>query len=668
MSIWTEGAVWRIALQTLIRDIDTCAGDGGEKQLLFLTFELDIELLEQHVLGWLANSGEATGPLRNPANKKPVEDWLKSVQTTVVHDASGLKGTAKRTSVVTAPARTEYGVFHPKIVLYANGPEVGLQVGSANLTRSGIGSNIESLGLLTTSDRGQSIVRGPRLRQEIQAFLKELAPLIDARSTVARDRVNRMIETLGSRYTDKAADDWSHVRFLWNTPYARSQSTEHLKTILAKANDLYYWSPFFPLDAAPPSSLPLPLEGLRRSKSLEDEPLYVCAAASRHDPAKRYLGKGFYQKVLDTFGGHAWQDFRPFLDSGRFAHAKLARIGVGKDAYVLIGSHNLTDAAWGTWDGSPKNVEASLLLKVPERAHTKDERPDGDLFRRMSSSFEVDEEIGEADVDERMPDISVVVDWETSQAEIAFSEPHGGPHRWSLTTPWSVNGQCTRRIDPQGPGAEPLVERNLDLGPVVRNATFQLARETDGHRWVGIVCERNPNLRPSGFTSLDELLESLSDGVEHPPDPPSPPWPGNGGNGYPRPPDRPLEPPGEQDAFVLWYDLFGSLRALADRVTADEDGRWLLEATVLLEREAAGPDVGDSLDDKRLVRLWLLARELAAMAGELPCAQRLTTIRSAMGQRLQGRCADWPLLSQWVDRVYVKAETLHEAITREGGE
>jgi len=667
MSIWDEYCTYRNALRALVDTIDDGAAEYGDRMLLFLTYQLDMQLFEEQVLAWLMNEDSA-GPLRVKSRRISLDRWLKDVRTTVLYDANGLVNPVKRTGVTAAPVSMKHGgVFHPKVVLYANGLDVGMLIGSANLTRSGLGNNLECLYLLSRdSNTWESLVRGPYLRGEIKEMLSEIQGYIPGNEKPAKNSLQKWSRVLGSHFTDRAARGWSDIKLIWNSDKKRGSSNEDLFRLLGKSSELYGWAPYFPMEFSEEDSLPRVLEEfLESTNRIPGDSLWLCPAPGRRDPNRRHLGKDFFNSVKEFFEERVWKEYKPFKRQVRFAHAKLMRI-VSEYEHLVLGSHNLTSAAWGTRKGNPSNYEASLLIKCDGRRKSLGRRPKSENFVDLDDNFEADAENDDENSKPPMPEITVIADWEACRAEIHFPPTENGEARWFLETPWKFKGHERREIHPRK--ERPTQEKNLDLTPLLQSANFRLDRVLDQDKtsWKGLITEKNPEIRPAGYVDLKGFLNSLLTGDEAPPDDDEG---GNGkgsrGSGKKRGQGKKKEESRTNNVFDIWFDLFSVFRRLAE-ISRHDPGK-ALEAATLFEREVRNSGDMRDADPALLVRRWIVAVELGrilegkAKIGMGTAVSRHSSLEEALRREVCCRLEDdGDLYLRWTDLVGVEAVTLEK--------
>lgn len=663
MSFWKEYGRWREGLQEMIRRVDKAAQIQGEgdKKLLFTTFQLDATLFEEHVLSFLA---ETSGSLASHSRQAAVNGWLKKVRTTVLYDRDGLaSGAEKRTSLMTAPIALQKGVFHPKLVLYANGSELGLMVGSANLTRSGIGKNRESCYILASEE--STLIRGQELRGELANFLEYLLDEGCIKEDQCRSvylEIKKWIRTIRSTYLDKAAAGMEKTSFVWSGPGRRSGTFETLMDRIRRAMDLYCWAPYFPADEKEfnEKNIPLPILMMQK-KAKENEWVWFFPAAGR-DPKKRTLSRSFYEYCEKNLHPKIWKKFKAFEEKDdRFAHLKLMKIVTTSRTVLVAGSHNMTVAAWGSESADPVNIEASLV--IPFQQNECEEHAVGDQdVRPLEFDFNVENETEDDLQQERMPEIFVTVDWEESELLIHF--PIGPTAKaeteWELKLPCEFGPLRSKRMS-ISPGSFPN-EKNVDLTPLLSDLVFSLTRISDGHTWRGLITERNEIRKPLDQRNLDEFLESMLSGRLFPEERPEERDDQDeitslGAIGSSVPALQGTTNDGSLVSFSIWFDLFRSFRKLKQ---ASEQHPELIDASIeLFRKRVLGQEFASISDVKVLLRHRLMLEEFYQLAQRPKQSERLVDCSSLLNAKIEGFCGStisMKKMGDWISTVYQRAK------------
>lgn len=225
------------------------------------------------------------------------------------------------------------GAFHPKTYLLANASEGILLVGSGNLTLSGVerGREVFSAFRSTKPDDVGSI-RG--WRQWMDRIVKRLA---DEEVTYRWLRLRRECSgwlegnTVGSRFIGTGE---------------RSILDQFADGVDGRVDELHVMAPFYDRDALALKTL---LDRFRPARLH----LYLGARTSVHGPALAAVVSGFDGEAL-LFE----------IDPLEFVHAKLVGIVAGEHSRLLVGSANLSQAAWLGTSESWANVEACVAVEL----------------------------------------------------------------------------------------------------------------------------------------------------------------------------------------------------------------------------------------------------------------------------------------------------------------
>ncbi|MGF7176751.1 hypothetical protein [Azospirillum doebereinerae] len=464
---------------------------GGVEAALFTTFTFDPRFFEANVLPTLFGV-EARGA---EARRAEVNARLAGVSVAVFHDAAALSGGGAsdyryQTWAVRVPGAHEGArkgpYFHPKLMLLAGRyehegetyPAVYLACGSANLTLSGWGHNLEVLGETWIDDADApahaELVRFltwlrklPRSRQaECQAIRDVLEILREMGSYGATDGPELHINGIGG----------GQPTFAQRLRLGQTQRWDCL-TVLSP-----YWSGS--------KKLPKLLEALNARE------VKLVPGASREGAfglAPAHL------EALDSQGVSTC-----VLEDGeanRFTHAKLYALSKerGNHLRVAVGSCNMTEAAHKKTGG---NVEAMLIrsldLKKARRSALPKLRP-LDLQGKAFTDESDDPPAG-------LPfDLTVLFDWKDRSYAVWSSEPPtyctGVVLRLPAVGDVTLGMACeNRRIAcPQGPGK-------------ARGFTVTFTRNAEPVSIAGLFSEINLDHSTRDYTprlSAGEIIDEL---------------------------------------------------------------------------------------------------------------------------------------------------------------
>jgi len=530
-SPWNLECSYRDSLYDMLLDVDPNIdghdSDNYERYLLFTTYKLDIQLFEEQVLAGMPGI-DAAGALRVPSRLLSVNRWLNRIHTTVLYDSNGVVNNLKRTQVDAIPVFVENGVFHPKIILYAygnstDGYNAGLIVGSANLTRSGIAENIESQVVLKRGENKVSIIRG-KIAADLSIFLRQIkSKKFISKGNQALQRIQTIIDQCSEI---RAANGYAGIRLLWSIPGFWSDSIEEtLWSKLKTCNDFIAICPYLVTEDKIEPGLPALIGKL---PDMNDDQAYLCPAPTKENPRAFCLSKAFYTASKTKLGKTCWQVYRPFLLSNttrtRFAHAKICRFESNGTTSIIIGSHNLTFAAWGNGgENGPKhirNIEASLLIDCIDFFRKYGVGPQSDStyndFIPLRSDFETSQK-----TDNDQPSFTPILrhyitfDWDNEILNLAIEPFNGSVDIMELNAAWLNNIISFNPKD----GLINEMKNGIDIECLSQAPTYSIIGRSkkDGElfRWCGFVLETNRHSRPLNFSSLNEMLLYVESGVTY---------------------------------------------------------------------------------------------------------------------------------------------------------
>lgn len=314
-------------------------GDKGFHTTVMTTFSIDFDAYETVVLPRLQGGGCHNNVVLSDAG----------MLTYALDGGSALPAAAGRQySVIGAQARGK-GVFHPKIVLQVGRQQARLFVGSANLSASGLGGNLEVVGRLNCNrdDSGE--------RRIIAAAWHYLERYLDREQSA----VAHQIEWMRTR-----------ARWLLDTPPAEGPVTLTDGTLAAFHTDgeaASIGSRFADLVGGEP------VYRLVVISPYWDEQLAALAhLAARLKPREVVIfidtSRTFFPAMaLSVLPNPRILDLRQFAQR-RFVHAKAIVAQTRDWDHLLYGSANCTIAALGTNDRRERNAEACLYRRLPPGA------------------------------------------------------------------------------------------------------------------------------------------------------------------------------------------------------------------------------------------------------------------------------------------------------------
>lgn len=239
------------------------------------------------------------------------------------------------------------GVFHPKLYLLASDREVRIGIGSANMTREGLSSNMEIVSVFEINPTDKKYMG---LLKECLRFIEELA--VTSRSISAVECVREFIVYINDFLI---GDEESNIHLLHNL--GRSiieQTTTMLRDCIIRSIKVI--SPFYDRGLAVHKFL-------KKIYPNADFSLYIQQGKSNF-PIDKYT----YDKT-DT-------KIYLYKDQDRYIHGKAVIFETNKGKYLLTGSANYTDSAMLSKKYSA-NVETTLLGLVSDEVLAELIKPDG---------------------------------------------------------------------------------------------------------------------------------------------------------------------------------------------------------------------------------------------------------------------------------------------------
>lgn len=613
-TIRDNGIQWRDALSEMIKKTDNtiekkeAVEKKAEKHLLFTTFQLDIELFETQVLCSLPGV-EDCGTLRETDRMLRLEQLLKDISVTTLYDSKGLVNNKKLSSVKILPVEVKQGVFHPKIVLYGikteNSCELGIMVGSANLTRTGIGSNRETMFVMAGKIPG-------KLAQDIEHFLSELKKnYLKKFSKEDLDDIQFFIDEYKGKSESKYKGR-SNIHFIGSGPNIKENDygREYFLTKLKKCIAFICWSPYWPSDITCPAVIKV----LKENTDLTGNDVSVWFVPAPNREYKYSLSKDFYNSFSDSqfirFRKEKTNEQKRF----RFSHAKLYRYELNDKTWLVIGSHNMTSAAWGNDSlTQPKNIEVSIHFKCEgDFSHFKDDQYlDNNNFEDLEEDFP---ESTESEEDESClepivaPPMYVSFDW--SKREYTIKLFSAIESHIEIDLPF---------LNPFNLNKDGKTRENSEYSFFVKDQALALTnmvyRVTIGdEEYQGVIVELNRTDRILNYESLNTFLNSFTGKIQSNE---GEGGNGNGGGGSTRGPRIKKPIFGDTDN---WYDFFDHIAQLKERLLAEKERGECQLAGELLRlftreyKKIKEHKENDSALNLDLIRLWLLLQDIEGVA------------------------------------------------------
>lgn len=382
---------------------------------LFTTFTLDCTFFEEEVLPVLAGDTLLQEPKMRLLQ---LEEALRGEigPVAVYYDPGGLHlGGAKRLDVRYIPVRVANGVFHPKVILILTEPadqpggESSLICGvmSANLGKNGWWSNVECVHF-------ETVVPGQAcgFRDDLLDFLKLLRrPGAPREEADALESIVGWLRREASQAARPVANGMLRTRLLAGTQPLVDFLDGSMGAALIGAR-LEIVAPFF--DKGDPVALRALIEQV--------EPQATRVYLPTNADGTLRVGADLV-KAVSEIPGVQWARLpADFIKLGkekgalfRNVHAKVYRFTDRKARLevLLIGSHNLTDAA----HGKGRNVEASFLVDL-EPTGAPDWWLEAEDPRRWTFGAEASDEDGIGE-DQLIP-LEVAFDWERGIADACW--------------------------------------------------------------------------------------------------------------------------------------------------------------------------------------------------------------------------------------------------------
>ena len=472
-------------LEKLRRQVE---GMATLRRAWFTSFATDIEFVETHVLP--ATIGASTPRSRMDYEQLQRELSDHDIDFRVFCDPRFLDSNrVKRTCIPVHrvrpsrnPARfSDASLFHPKVIYLEDrdGKRV-IGAGSANLTLSGWGRNIEAFEFFEITSRDNY--------REVRSFFGHLCAAADIESSLD-DRRN----------FPRSSEPWKFVHSYQSETFPRQLLADR------RNEDMAVWSPYLPRDLA---SFLDRLEAAGGTRGLtvhlvpdRFEGKYLRTEWNERLEAKIEAGKITFHECPAT------RDQRTEL-----CHAKIwkiaGRLAIGSWNFTGPGSNSLTgpDGGWL----ADNNVEAGFIIQ--DRHSWNDACGKQILIGRDDCAPPALLEKEELSCDELPPfDLNVSFDWRSHDYSISGKWMGNGPRDGlSLQLP-GVAGTIPIAWNAQ---ARPVMQSvpRVDDRELLRDRTFTVFRG-QAIESRGLVNELNAHTRRAqAFDTLEDLLEAYMQG------------------------------------------------------------------------------------------------------------------------------------------------------------
>lgn len=293
---------------------------------IFCTYSLNIDFLENYLLN-LKGVG-------NCSSLCVFTDRGIYQNNFMMNSYSKPKWINKRYLVI--PVDTN-GVFHPKLYLLASDKMVRMGIGSANLTREGIASNLEIVSIFEVSEKDKTY---SGLLKECLTFLHELA--IHSQSVSAQDSITNFISLTNHLLP---SEQESSILFLHNL------KDSIMKQVIEK------------------------LDGCEVTRIKVISPFYDNNLKVHHFLQQMYPEIPFtiyIQQGKSNFPVDKYKEIREktsiflYREQNRYIHGKALIFETEKGAYLLTGSANYTKSALLS-NNLTGNVETAIFGKVDNK-------------------------------------------------------------------------------------------------------------------------------------------------------------------------------------------------------------------------------------------------------------------------------------------------------------
>lgn len=279
------------------------------------------------------------------------------------------------------------GVFHPKMYILASDKVIRIGIGSANLTREGLATNLEIASVFEINQKDKTYMG---LLVECLRFLEKLA--IDSKSTSALNSVKEFISYISNLLGEQTEEN---VHLLHNLEQSIGmQVIELLKERTVR--EIQVISPFYD-------------KKLKVNKWLRD---YFPDAS-----VKIYMQQGKTNFPISEYMNLS-QDTRlyVFKNQERYLHGKAIIFNTDTGYFMLSGSANFTDSALLSFNYGA-NVEISMWGNIDKEIVYNLLRPNGNKAIPLNKIKDL--EIAPIESNKPSTDSKIILDW---LAEVSFSE------------------------------------------------------------------------------------------------------------------------------------------------------------------------------------------------------------------------------------------------------
>lgn len=291
----------------------------GYEVAAFCTFGLNLNFFENYLL--------KLDGLSNCDNISIFTD--SSIYESFTQDATNYHPRWLNRKYMVSSVKTE-GIFHPKIYLMASEKKSQIAIGSSNLTREGIASNLEIISLFEVTEKDRKYAG---LLNDCILFFKDLAKI--SKGSLAQDKISE-IEEVVCKLVDDGDDE---IKFIHNLDKSllsqvkymlKDEYIENIKVI----------SPFYDNKLNVISEL---------NKDYPEASLEIYLQQHKSNfPVKEFV-KNKHEAELYLFEGVE-----------RYMHGKALIFQSKSNNYLLTGSANFTDSALMKY-GRNGNVEVGLF-------------------------------------------------------------------------------------------------------------------------------------------------------------------------------------------------------------------------------------------------------------------------------------------------------------------
>lgn len=269
------------------------------------------------------------------------------------------------------------GIFHPKVYIMASEDKVKIAIGSANLTREGIASNLEIISVFEITEKDKTY---SSLLKDCILFFTELATL--SKSNVVKSQIQHFIEVTSKLMNIGQSKD---IKFIHNLE----------KTILEqvygfldkeKIQDIIVLSPFYDKRLAVISNL---------RKYYKEANIKIYLQQNKSNFPVKSFGYTSYKVELNMY---------EYIE--RYMHGKAIIFRDEEKNYLLTGSPNFTESALLKYS-TKGNIESALFGIVDDEVVKQLITPNNKSAKRVISVNDIKSTVEEEELYSRHQNNSI---------------------------------------------------------------------------------------------------------------------------------------------------------------------------------------------------------------------------------------------------------------------